>query len=237
MFEKGAWLYSQGIPHWYPTKFSYLKLSGPGVDHARTIATGNILGRDLRSIDSKGYQVEIIAGVPHPSRQEVAFVESRAKEFPRTNFVHIKFRLILSGPKYPEVSWTIESYNPYFGCNVRFLDWFEDWALFIYREKHRTYICAFGRKYPFYRFWKKHTAVWKKIGDLWTISGDRLGYWDRRGSDFGQLWTIDAGYGILSEDTDKECSEVRVIRLPSLIALRPLSLEAAEKQGLKPESY
>lgn len=220
----------QGLANWG-------KLAGPGIDQSETEAAARIIGQDLYSIDSNGYQVEIIAGIPHPSRQEVAYVESRAKYNPKNDYVAVNFRLIRSGPNLPKVSWTIKSYNQFFGCNVRFLDWFEDCVVFIYREKHRTHICSFSRQYPFYRFWKKHTAVWTKIGDMWVINSDRLGYWDRRGNGFGQLWTINGVHRAPLEDNEKECSKVYVIRLPSLDALPPLSLKEAEIEGLKPKSF
>ena len=35
--------------------------------------------------------------------------------------------------------WEIETYNPYFGCDVKLLKWLKDAMLLVYEEKHYTY--------------------------------------------------------------------------------------------------
>jgi hypothetical protein len=44
--------------------------------------------------------------------------------------------------------WTVETYNPYFGCEVGHLRWWGDEVVMIYGEKHRTIACALGPSGP-----------------------------------------------------------------------------------------
>lgn len=101
------------------------------------------LGRVPGFRDNGGYDVEMIAAAINPASGAVAYVETRAREGDVNEYgetiidVTIK---IHNGTK----SADIESYNPYFGCDVRFFHWFDDVAVLIYREKHRTYLCRFN---------------------------------------------------------------------------------------------
>lgn len=38
--------------------------------------------------------------------------------------------------------WEPITYNPYFGCDCYLLEWMDDILVFIYKEKHDTYICS-----------------------------------------------------------------------------------------------
>ena len=62
----------------------------------------------------------------------------------------------------------IRSYNPFFGCEVGFLEWLTpETALLIYTEKHRTYAVRVGdRWYP--RF--------VEIEDRWRINDNTLSF-------------------------------------------------------------
>lgn len=43
-------------------------------------------------------------------------------------------------------NWQPITYNPYFGCNCYLLEWMDEHLLFIYKEKHDTYICVIKGK-------------------------------------------------------------------------------------------
>lgn len=60
----------------------------------------------------------------------------------------------------------IESYNPFFGCDVRLLEWIDGAAVLIYREKHSTYACQFGDVWP---------PKFAKIEDRWIKKDGILG--------------------------------------------------------------
>ena len=61
----------------------------------------------------------------------------------------------------------IESYNPFFGCDVRFFEWIGNMAVLIYREKHWTFACRLGDAWP---------PKFVKIEDLWVIHENQLAY-------------------------------------------------------------
>lgn len=48
------------------------------------------------------------------------------------------FYLRTAGPGVPRLFREIETYNPYFGCDVSYLQWWGDEVVTIYREKHHT---------------------------------------------------------------------------------------------------
>jgi hypothetical protein len=96
-------------------------------------------------------------------------VESRQRQV-RPDFLDITFHLHIRDTANQRMAWEVESYNPFFGCDVRFLEWFGNTALIIYREKRRTYACRFGLSFP---------AKFVEIGDYWLMDGPQLTYWDR----------------------------------------------------------
>ena len=64
-------------------------------------------------------------------------------------------------------SWEPETYNPYFGCDTRFLEWYGDAVVFIYREKHSTYVARVS--------FDQHPAYYQ-IEDDWILNGREIGY-------------------------------------------------------------
>lgn len=38
--------------------------------------------------------------------------------------------------------WEPKTYNSYFGCDCNLIEWIDDHLVFIYKEKHDTYICS-----------------------------------------------------------------------------------------------
>jgi len=76
------------------------------------------------------------------------------------------------------VTSEIETYNPYFGCDVQFMEWRDKSAVLVYREKHDTYVAASTSKGP---------ARYVKIADYWAVNGDLLGYWRVKDTDVRRL--------------------------------------------------
>lgn len=67
----------------------------------------------------------------------------------------------------------IESYNPFFGCDVRFFERIGETVVLIYREKHWTFACRFGDVWP---------PGFVRVDDYWLIHGSQLaclGYKER----------------------------------------------------------
>lgn len=104
-----------------------------------------------------------------------------------------------------KTEWIPKTYNPIFGCECLLLEWFEGHLLFIYREKHGIYVCAIKDR---------------QINDFY-IHGEELA---KKGNK-------------LSYETyqNKLENHVRVIELPSLKELEPITKEAAKKLGLLPQ--
>ncbi len=134
-------------------------LCGSEPDPKRVEAAARILARAVRFIDEKGYQREMFAAAVNNQTEMVAYVETAAKEL--RDRVDIAIHLHVRSKDGREVVWEVISYNPYFGCNVRFLEWFGETVLMIYREKHRTYVCRIGLDFA---------PVHKEIGDCWVMN-------------------------------------------------------------------
>jgi hypothetical protein len=160
MNEKAEWLFTCGTSN---TDASFGFSAGSEPDPQRVEAAARVLGRSVRFVDDNGYQREMFAAALNGQAGMVAYVETRAKQL--TDRVDIAIHLHVRAKDGREVVWEIISYNPYFGCNVRFMEWFGETVLVIYREKHRTYVCRIGLDFP---------PVHKEIGDYWVINGSVL---------------------------------------------------------------
>jgi uncharacterized protein (TIGR02996 family) len=123
------------------------------------------LGRPVTFIDSEGYQREIVGGAENDHTLAVAYVESRSQQ--RGAFLDIKYHLHVRETDGREAAWEVETYNPYFGCRVRFLEWYAETVVIIYREKHNTYICRFGVDFP---------VRFKCIEDYWILNCHQIAY-------------------------------------------------------------
>lgn len=154
-----------------------------GLDHPRSEAdlrriaeAARLLGRPVKYIDGDGYHQEIVAAsVPGPNG-ELAYVACAAKDV--DGFVDTSFTFRVREDSSREVASEIESYNPYFGCNVGFLEWFGSTAVLIYREKHETYISICTSPGP---------AQYRVIADQWVVNNDRLGYWSYKDTQVKRL--------------------------------------------------
>jgi uncharacterized protein (TIGR02996 family) len=127
------------------------------------------LGRPASHVDAEGYERDIVAAATNALTGAVAYVESRSQQ--RGNFVDITYHLHVRDRSGREAAWEVETYNPYFGCRVEFLEWYGDAVLIIYEEKHRTYVCRFGLDTP---------AQFQPIEYAWKLDGRHVGYWGYR---------------------------------------------------------
>lgn len=155
-----------GIPN--PEKLGFFSLrwsSGEDPDPTAIAAAAAILGREEFVVDDRGYQCEIIGAAVAPDSKRVAYVESRAKDKGRK--VDISIKVHLHEPDGKHLKKDIESYNPFFGCDVRFFKWFDSAVVLIYREKHWTFACRFGDLWP---------PRFVKIEDSWVIKEGILNY-------------------------------------------------------------
>jgi uncharacterized protein (TIGR02996 family) len=131
----------------------------------RIDAVARAIGRPAKYTSAFGYEVEITDAATCVRTGAMAYLESQSKTV--NHFCDINYTLRLRGPGGQATSWEPETYNPYFGCRVRFLEWYDNVVLFIYREKHRTYIARVGFDVlPDYR----------EIEHDWVLSGEQLGY-------------------------------------------------------------
>jgi hypothetical protein len=160
MNEDAKWLFSCGTSN---TLASLGSSAGSEADAQRVEVAARILGRSVRFVDEEGYQREMFAAALNDQTGMVAYVETRAKQL--WDRVDIDIHLHVRAKDGREVVWKIISYNPYFGCNVRFMEWFGETVFMIYREKHRTYVCRIGLDFP---------PVCKEIGDYWIMNGSVL---------------------------------------------------------------
>lgn len=171
-------LFTHGNPN--PEKFGWSIRSSAGdvPDPKRIDDVAARLGRPAFQLDDDGYECEIIGGTAHPSGS-IAWVETRSKDVgynahgARQREIDISIRVHLLRPTGKHDSADIESYNPFFGCDIRFFEWVGETALLIYREKHWTFACRFGDVRP---------PRFVKIEDRWLINGNVLasiGYKDQ----------------------------------------------------------
>ena len=157
-------LFSGGSPN--PNRFGVWVhgSAGEASDLERLHEAAKLLDRELRYTDDEGYECEIFSAAVGPNMQ-IAYVESRAKDVGR--YIDISIRVHLAKPEGSEESIDIESYNPYFGCDVGLFEWAGDIAVLIYREKHRTYACRFGNAWP---------PMFVEIEHRWVVRDNQLGY-------------------------------------------------------------
>jgi hypothetical protein len=158
-------LFRRGIPN--PEKLGFFSLrssAGDEPDQDRLDEAARVLGRKLCFTDDKGYECELI-GAAISQSQRLAYVESRAKDNAGRIDISIRIHLVEADGRNQSVD--IESYNPFFGCDIRFFEWIGDTVVLIYREKHWTFACRFGDLWP---------PKFVKIEDDWILHNDQLAY-------------------------------------------------------------
>ena len=142
----------------------------------RISEAARLLGRPVQFVDSEGFEQEIISATPVRSDGALAYVTTSAKDV--GPYIDITIRFHVRDARSQDVSSSIESYNPYFGCDVRYLEWMGSTAVLIYREKHNTYVSACdGVGAPQY----------VKIADSWVLNGSVLGYWKYKATEVQRI--------------------------------------------------
>lgn len=136
-----------------------------------------LLGRPVQFIDSAGFEQEIIAASPVRSDGALAYVTTAAKDVGQGG-IDIDIQFHVRNAQDRDVCSSIESYNPYFGCDVRYLEWMGNSALLIYREKHNTYVAVCdGIAAPRY----------VQIADAWVLQDGVLGFWKYKAAEVQRL--------------------------------------------------
>lgn len=157
----GKWLYIGGVPNPGPAGRANRRALGP-LEPSRWVgAAARYLGRDVCYVDMFGFQREIIAATQPVDGSFLDYVESQAREN-RGGSVDVAFHLIIRDPDGSVRGTELESYNPYFGCKVGYLEWCGESVILIYREKHRTYLCRNG---------VSDSGEFVVIGDDWVVEG------------------------------------------------------------------
>jgi len=150
--------------------------SGSEPDARRIEGASRVLGRPVKYVDADGWEQEIIAATAFNTAGELAYVSCASKD--QGNFVAVSFEFRVRDADGREISSEIESYNPYFGCDVHFMEWRDSSAVLVYREKHDTYAAACTSEGP---------ARYIKIADYWVVNVDVLGYWRYKDTDVRRL--------------------------------------------------
>ena len=128
----------------------------------------SILGREPFFVDKRGYECELIAAAIHSPTNRVVYVESRAKKRWWSSMVDITIKIHYVDTNGKSSAVDIESYNPFFGCDVAMIEWInDDVALLIYSEKHWTFVYRIGDMWP---------PQFEKIDERWSIKDDVLSF-------------------------------------------------------------
>jgi hypothetical protein len=162
-------LYRSGFPN--PDRLGFIPLrhsSGQELNAEEIDIAARMIGTSAKYVDAEGYEQEIIAAAAEGGEGKIAYVQCRAREA-ANGFVDINFYIHLRESDGKDSAWPIESYNPYFGCDVGFIGWVDQALVLIYREKHDTYVCRVG---------PGEAPIFRKIADDWIINDRILGYWD-----------------------------------------------------------
>ena len=128
---------------------------GPAIE-----GVSRALDRPAKRTDADGYGLTITAAATSGLTGAIAYLEERSKW--RGEYHDIHYRLHLRDAAGRTAVWEPYTYNPYFGCETRFMEWYGDTVLFIYREKHSVYIARFGFDAP---------ARYHRAEDYWVLDG------------------------------------------------------------------
>lgn len=153
-------------PHKYGIS---LRASNGDAPDPKTIeSAASLLGRDPCYVDRYGYKCELIAAAVQSPSNRVVYVESRAKKPWWSSMVDITIKIHYVDANGKSTSVDIESYNPFFGCDVGMIEWINDnVALLIYTEKHWTFVYRIGDTWP---------PQFAKIDERWSIKDDVLSF-------------------------------------------------------------
>ncbi len=126
----------------HPRRFGLTirKCSGDDPDLDAVMSAARALNRDPYITDRGGYDCDILAAAMHPTGSKFTYVEQRSKPGPNGVDVAITIHCVTDDI---DRSADIKSYNPFFGCNVRYMQWHGDSVVLVYREKRHTYVSTF----------------------------------------------------------------------------------------------
>lgn len=208
-------MYPNGIPDPERVGFIQVNALGHGGDFEAAIATVcQRLKRELHFVDEKGYEQEVTAASVDQAHRRMAWVECHSKESKTAHYVDVAFDLKVQVAERLVVDWEIETYNPYFGCQIELFVWTPEHLVVIYHEKHDTFACSFavtpneGERTPIGLPLARH-----EIADEWMVKDDVVLY--------------------RSETVDKVARR----QLPQLELLEEWSADYARSMGLLPPGY
>ncbi|MBN9119658.1 MAG: TIGR02996 domain-containing protein [Planctomycetes bacterium] len=118
------------------------------------------LGCERVRTDEKGYEVEVCDAATSELTGALAYLQCRSKWHGQVQDIH--YHLYLRDAAGFSTTWEPHTYNPYFGCGPKFLEWYGDAVVFIYEEKHSHYIARFGFNDP---------VKYHRIEDDWILDG------------------------------------------------------------------
>lgn len=90
-------------------------------------------------VDEDDYEWLITALAADEEKKRLAWVEWRFKEESGEREYH-NYYLEARQATGEFWRWEIETYNPYFGCDVKFLGWLENAVILVYEDKHDTFV-------------------------------------------------------------------------------------------------
>jgi hypothetical protein len=124
------------------------------------------LGRAQTTIDPDGYESSITAAAVDASDARLAWVETREKET-RRGYWDITHTLWVALDGNVLGKWDLPTYNPFFGCEIGYLEWFGDSIAIIYREKHESIVAVFDTR-------SQLNNRLLPIQDNWTAKGTTI---------------------------------------------------------------
>lgn len=119
------------------------------------------LGMEREWLTEDDYIHAIVGGALEGER--VAWVEKVEKDDGGWVDVDYFLRMRVGATQVRE--WTVDTYNPYFGCEVGHLRWWDDSVVIVYREKHRTIVCRLG---------PEGAPQLRAVGYAWTVLNEVL---------------------------------------------------------------
>ena len=145
-------------------------------DEGMTAAIAAVCARLGRAIEVAGpgrARSTIVGGAIDGER--VAWVEQRWQD---AGYPDIEeYTLTMRAGDGRERAWIVETYNPWFGCEVYLLRWFGDEVVAVYREKHRTIVCTVGfTGAPRLRV---IAFAWQIVGDVVLYASEARGLVER----------------------------------------------------------
>jgi uncharacterized protein (TIGR02996 family) len=157
------------LPPWWVAIVGGLRATseeaGERMVGTRAEEAARLLGCKRTRTDEKGYEIELFDAATSGLTGALAYLQCRSKW--QSGFCDIRYHLHLRDAEGFATAWEPYTYNPYFGCESKFLEWYGDVVIFIYEEKHDHYAARFGFNSP---------ARYHKIEDYWVLDGRELAF-------------------------------------------------------------